>query len=236
MTKSTVSRSNPYSAEDIELLEGLDAAVRGGWITAVERLIRWLRNNDCNEYAQPLAREARAFHYPPDDRHRELRALQSVLSHLNHLRAEPPTDLDAKRRKKLSVLVKDARELVQHRQKELPGLIESEGNEKNTMRDWMDEHGWSSVENELEGEFLGTLFSFNAVDSENRRSLKEVVKAMFDKPANAKNYKKLSARLRRKGLIDSKPGKAGGIWLTQRGIEYVEQKRVPENLRTCNTV
>lgn len=212
---------NPHNAA---ILEDLDAWARGGWITAVERLIRWLKKNDCNEYAQPLARDARSFDNPPlNNRHLELRKVLSLSGHLDYLRHKPPSDLESMMLKKLLQMVQDAQELVGIRIKQLPALIDGERKAIRAVRSRMDEYGLSEVENELEGELLTALAECNAVDCEHRLPLKHIVNVMSGVTKNPRSYKKLSARLRRKGLIDSRPGKSGGIWLTQRGNEYVDR-------------
>jgi hypothetical protein len=183
------------SAADRALIDDLDYAARGGWITAVERLIRWLKSNDCNEYAQPLSRQAKSFHQPPTDRHRELRALAGISSGLDRLRREPPTDLDSKKRARLAQLVKNAMALVKYRRQELPALIECERKAKNAVQRWKEEHGFSEVEDDKEGNFLQALYLLGAFDAEHRLTLAEVVQKAEGPAPHSDNFKQLAARL-----------------------------------------
>jgi hypothetical protein len=200
------SRSHRYRAADRAVLDDCDSAAQGGWIIAVERLVRWLKNNDCSERAQPLSRQAKPFHHPPTDRHREMRALAVLADTLARLRLEPPTDLDSKKRARLARLVQNAAALVKHRLKELPAQIECERKARDAVQKWMDEQELSEVENVTEGNFLEALYVLEAFDKESRVPLSKVVKEAEGSAADPDNFKQLAARLgpKHKRLIDSK--------------------------------
>jgi len=219
------ARSVPISADDDEILNDLDSAAQGGWITVIERLVRWLKRHDCNEYAQPLSRQARPFHSLPTDPNREYKALADISLSLDRLRFDPPSDLDAKARKWLAGLVKNAAEIVEHRMKQMQTEIERVRTARGNAQQWANDNDLSEVENDREGNWLEALHRLKAFDPEHRARLSEVVKKAEGPAADSDNFKQLAANLVRKRLIRSKVGRGGGYWLTERGKSYVEQKR-----------
>jgi hypothetical protein len=206
----------------------LDYAAEGGWITVIERLVRWLKNNDCNEYAQPLAREAKSFHLPPTDRHREQRALINISEWLDQLRSQPPTDLEAKKRKILARRVSAATALVKYRLEELSKAIERDRKAVLGVTEWLianlpPDGRFSQQEYGI----LHALFEREAFDPESRITTADIAKQLAGAKANAATLKKPVSGLRHKRLIDTMGGRSGGCWLTDSGKAFIEQARKP---------
>jgi hypothetical protein len=224
--KPRTSRGHPRSAARGEVIDELDYSAQGGWITAVERLVRCLKNNDCNEYAQPLSREAKSFHLPPTDRHRERRALVNILDWLEYLRSQPPTDLKARQREILTRHIRAATASVKYRLKELPRAIEGERNAVLGATEWvianLPPDGRLSQQ---EYGILHALFDREAFDPESRITTADIAKQLAGAKANAATLKQPVSGLRHKRLIDTMGGRSGGCWLTESGKGFIEQAR-----------
>jgi hypothetical protein len=113
---------------------------------------------------------------------------------------------------------------------ELPALIECERNAVDAARGWLDKHGFSEVEDAREGDLLEAFYVLKAFDAENRVTLDEAVTKAEGQEFDPNNYKQLAARLVAKQLLNSKEGRNGGYWLTDRGTAYVEERRARRKL------
>jgi hypothetical protein len=66
---------------------------------------------------------------------------------------------------------------------------------------------------------LISMLELGAKDPDNLKSLEEIVVRGFGTHASPNNYKKDQSGLKKIGLIDTRPGRSGGNWLTEQGIK-----------------
>jgi len=70
---------------------------------------------------------------------------------------------------------------------------------------------------------LKALFELAAFDHEHRKSTAKVVAKAAGGQADPGQYKEVVSDLKTRGLVDTKEGRGGGIWLTARGCKHAEK-------------
>jgi hypothetical protein len=75
-------------------------------------------------------------------------------------------------------------------------------------------------------DILQTLFKQKAFDIDHRMTTADVTEAVEGKGrGNAEAFKRPIADLKKRGLVNTKSGSGGGIWLTDAGREHIKKTR-----------
>ncbi len=137
---------------------------------------------------------------------------------------KPVTDSEVRRNSLILAIWNHLNEVANGRSaSDIPAKLTSAADRLAKLREMLaevgSEPGTPTALSDKQQEILVALFEMNSFDSDNRKNTQEIADRSEGKGAASESYKQPVSALVDAGLLESKKGRGGGLWLTPAGRE-----------------